>query len=248
MLRIGTPPERLAVVGLPSTDRMFRQNKKGLFWQERGRSQPVCLFLSQTHGNQSEPVVFAKYKELVAQIMKGTPSITWKVKLHPMENDSFYRELGADIFSRLIFHPKQVSLEEAVEDADVVTTVYSTAGLEAMIMGRPLIVAPAMRRVRELAWWPTVGGGTYADSAEDFQTQLTNLVSDRSRWAGQLEQQHTFLNKNFANQGHAAQCVVDLLERYSRHRAADTELMNSGSSESPVALQSRIVAGHSGEI
>jgi hypothetical protein len=238
MLRIGTPSERLAVSGLPSTDRMFRQTKPVQYWQERERSQPVCLFLSQTHGSDSEPIIFAKYKELLSEIVRRMPLITWKVKLHPMEDDSFYRTLDSDVFSRLTFHSKQTSLEDAVTDADVVTTAYSTSGLETMIIGRPLIVAPAIPRVRELAWWPATGGGAYADSAADFEIQLTTLVSDRPRWAKHLEQQHSFLRKSFANQGHAAECVVDLLERYSHRRPAGVEKMDESASMSSVSLHS----------
>ena len=238
MFRIGTPSGRLAVSGLPSTDRMFRQSKPAHYWQERGRSQPVCLFLSQTHGTESEPLIFATYKQLISNVVRRMPLITWKVKLHPMEDDSFYRGLDKDVFSRLTFHPKETSLEEAVADADVVSTTYSTSGLEAMIMGRPLIIGPALPRVQELAWWPAAGGGVYAESAEDFETQLTNLVSDRPRWTKHLEQQHSFLKKSFANQGHAAQCVVDVLERYSRRGAAGAEKMDDSASVSSVSLQS----------
>lgn len=236
MLRIGTPSDRLAVAGLPSTDRMFRQTNPAQYWQERERSQPVCLFLSQTHGSDSEPVIFAKYKQLVSEVVRRMPSITWKVKLHPMEDDSFYRALDSDVFSRLTFHSRQTSLEDAVTDADVVTTAYSTSGLETMIIGRPLIVAPAIPRVRELAWWPGSGGGVYAESAEDFDTQLTSLVSDRSQWVSRLEQQQSFLRKSFANQGHAAECVVDLLERYSHRRPVGAEKVDESASMSSVSL------------
>jgi hypothetical protein len=132
--------------------------------------------------------------------------------------------MGNDTYGRLTFHPKQISLNEAVNDADVVTTVCSTAGLESRIMGRPLIVAPATPRVQELASWPAAGGGTYACSAEDFQVQLTKLVSDRDHRAKQLNRQRAFLAKSFANPGHAAERIVDLLERYSDgHRGAEVQ-------------------------
>jgi hypothetical protein len=109
-----------------------------------------------------------------------------------------------------------VSLEQAVNDADVVTTIYSPAGLETMVMDRPLIVAPASARVQELAWWPMAGGGTYAASAQEFENQLTKLISDQSYRRRQLEQQRAFLVKSFANQGHAFERIVDLLGTYSR--------------------------------
>jgi hypothetical protein len=215
MRQFGAPSERLAVVGLPSTDGIFQRAKTMEQPRAIDNREPVCLFLSQTHGAKYEPEIFARYRDFIIEVTKLMPWIKWKVKLHPMEDDSFYRELGKDVFERLTFHPKDISLEDAVTDADVVSTTYSTAGLEAMIMDRPLIVAPAIPRIREFSWWPTKGGGTYGDSAEDFQSQLTNLVSDRGYLTKQLEQQRAFLANSFANHGHAAEKVVDLLETLS---------------------------------
>lgn len=63
-----------------------------------------------------------------------------------------------------------------------------------------------------------MGGGTYAASAQEFQAQLIKLTSDRDHWTQQLDQQRQFLSKSFANQGHAAEHIVDLLERYSDQR------------------------------
>ena len=157
MRYIGAPAERLTVLGMPATDKLFERFNTARYLPTGNRVQSVCLILSQTNGSPYEPAVFHSYRQFLADAIISMPSITWKVKFHPVENDSFYREMGEAIYGRLIFHPKHVSLEEAVNDADFVTTTFSTAGLESMVMDRPLIVAPATARVRELAWWPTMG-------------------------------------------------------------------------------------------
>ena len=215
MRRLGAPAERLTVLGMPATDNLFRRSNAGQHRPVGNRVQPVCLLLSQTNGRSYEPQAFRSYRQFLAEAVNLMPSITWKVKLHPVEDDSFYREMGEAVYRRLTFHAKHVSLEEAVNDADVATTVFSTAGLESMIMDRPLIVAPATPRVQEVAWWPTMGGGTYAVSAQEFQIQLTKLILDQDHRARQMDKQREFLSKSFANQGHAAERIVDLLERYS---------------------------------
>lgn len=218
MRHIGAPADRLRVLGMPATDALFGRANAGQYRHVGNGIQPVCLLLSQTNGRGYDPEVFRSYREFLAEAINLMPFMTWKVKFHPREDDSFYREMGAAVYERLIFHPKHMSLEEAVNDADVVTTVSSTAGLESMIMDRPLIVAPATPRVRELAWWPGLGGGSYAASAQEFQIQLTNLLSDPDHRARQLDQQRQFLSKCFANQGRAAEHIVDLLEQYSEQR------------------------------
>ena len=205
MRRLGAPEERLAALGMPATDEMFRCSPARAHRAVRNpASHPVCLILSHTNGSRYEPEVYDSYREFLARAVNSMPFISWKVKLHPVEDDSFYRHMGSSILERLIFHPRQMSLQEAVADADVATTIYSTSGLEAMILDRPLIVAPATPRVCELAPWPASGGGTYASSAEDFRSQFSQLVSDRTCWVRQMEGQRRFLASYFASPGCAA--------------------------------------------
>jgi hypothetical protein len=220
MLELGAPVDRMKVLGMPATDSMFKGARTGLLGSANKHSSPVCLILSHTHGSTVEKDVFDSFRHFIAEAIKLSPTVDWKVKLHPREDETVYREMGKSIYDRLTFHPKDISLQDAVADADVVTTVYSTAGLEAMVLGRPLIVAPATSRVQHLAPWPSMGGGTYAATASDFQMQLNHLVGDDNYRARQLEKQHSFLAKSFANQGHAAERIVDLLERYSDKQSA----------------------------
>jgi hypothetical protein len=230
---LGGPANRLTIVGMPATDKFFRRNKTAPSKQVSDRARPVCLILSMTNGSSAEPEVFRSYRQFIIETINLITLVTWKVKLHPVENDSFYRELGDSLYGRLTFHPRGMSLEEAVNDADVVTTIYSTAGLETMVMGRPLIVAPASARVRELAWWPMAGGGTYAASAQEFEQQLTKLVLDQNYWRRQLEGQRGFLAKSFANQGHASERIVDLLATYSRQRPVSRPLSPCENTQDP---------------
>jgi hypothetical protein len=214
MRRFGATADKLAAVGMPAMDEIFRQGETGRHEPARNGRQPVCLILSNTHGSNFEPLVFDDYRQFVSDTVKSMSSATWKIKLHPAEDDSFYRKMGSSVFERLVFHPRETSLSDAVADADVVTTIYSTAGLEAMIMNRPLIVAPLSPRVRELATWPATGGGVYASSAEDFRGQFSKLVSDSDYKSRQMKRQGSFLMRHFANPGHAAERIVDLLEQY----------------------------------
>jgi hypothetical protein len=53
--------------------------------------------------------MFLSFRQFLTEAMTF---ITWKVKLHPIEDDSSYREMGDATYRRLVFHPKQVSLVE----------------------------------------------------------------------------------------------------------------------------------------
>ena len=216
MRRYGAPAEKLAAVGMPAMDEVFRRGETVRDVPVCNDRLPVCLVLSNTHGSAFEPAVFNEYGRFLAEAVQSMPSVTWKVKLHPAEDDSFYRKMGASVFDRLLFHPKGTSLADAVADADIVTTIYSTAGLEAMIMNRPLIIAPLSARVRELAPWPAAGGGMYVASAVDFRDHFSKLVSSHDYKIEQMKRQNSFLANHFANHGSAATSIVDLLEQRQR--------------------------------
>ena len=91
MCHLGAPPDRLKVFGMPATDGLFRRVRIAQARPVRDRAQPVCLILSQTQGTVAEPEVFRRNREFLSEATKLTPFITWKVKLHPVENDSFYQ-------------------------------------------------------------------------------------------------------------------------------------------------------------
>lgn len=211
MLKIDAPAERMKIAGMPATDKFFMRTGCSQI-ESVPRTSPVCLLLSMTNGIAAEPEVFRNYRDFLKEAMNQIPSVTWKVKFHPVEDESFYRAMGDEIYRRLIFHPRNLPLEQTVSDADIVSTVYSTAGMEAMVMNKPVIIAPATSRVRELAWWPSLGGGTYAVTVQDFRAQIDRLVNDPDYRLRQIEVQRQFLAKSFANQGHAAEQIVDMLE------------------------------------
>jgi hypothetical protein len=214
MTDLGVPPNRMAIGGMPASDQVFqRQRALDLSGGREAAVQdpPVCLILSHSQGRVVEPDIFNRFKELLSQTIQLTPNVRWKVKLHPSEEDLFYRELDDKIFERLEIYPKSTSLVEAVEGADVVTTLFSASGLEAMMMGRPVIVPVFSSRGKELAWWPDLGGGVYARNAEEFRQHLVNLLSVPQNRLRQLESQRGFLKRSFANPGHAGEAIVDLL-------------------------------------
>jgi hypothetical protein len=218
MTELGVPLNRLAIGGMPASDQVFqRQRALDRNGVREGVMQdpPVCLILSHSQGRVVEPELFERFKEVLSETIQLTPNVRWKVKLHPSEEDSFYRELDDKIFKRLEIYPKSTSLVEAVEGADVVTTLFSASGLEAMMMERPVIVPVFSPRGRELAWWPDLGGGVYAQNADEFHHHLVNLLTVPQNRLRQIESQRSFLKRSFANPGCAAEVIVDLITNTS---------------------------------
>ena len=70
-----------------------------------------------------------------------------------------YRERGFTAHPRVQILRPDVSLQQATEEADVACTIRSTAGLEAMMMQRPVIVIDLLPGSDCSVWWPSHGGG-----------------------------------------------------------------------------------------
>jgi hypothetical protein len=209
MLALGAPCSRLLIGGMPASDRSFAKATES---RDHARSsRPVCLVLSHTHARHLEPELYASYHRFLSELIPAAPFVRWKVKLHPSENRSFYDDLDPAVAAVLDFYPPSTTLETALREADVATTLYSTSGMEAMIMGCPLIVPIVSPRMTEPNLLPQIPGALFVHTPEEFRRELEALVSDPDRRARQAEVQRNILEHCFSNQGGASNAIVDLL-------------------------------------
>jgi hypothetical protein len=214
MCALGAPADRLAVAGMPASDKTFRWlSETGVAERNPGKN-PVCLILSHTHARSMEPELYENYKSFLNELIPSTPFVRWRVKLHPAESRTFYEDMNPDVVGKLEFYPSATKLEDALEEADVVTTLFSTAALEAMMKRRPVIVSIVSPRMAEPALLPQVKGAFRVHTPEEFGRELQLLISNPEHRNRRLAFQSASLNQYFANQGHASQAIVDLLEEH----------------------------------
>jgi hypothetical protein len=64
-LNLGAPPQRLVVLGMPATDKLFARTGPVRGGLTRGRDQAICLILSQTNGIDEEPAMFLSYRQFL---------------------------------------------------------------------------------------------------------------------------------------------------------------------------------------
>ena len=228
LLNLGAPAELLAVGGMPAADHLFSRYHGG----GDGSVKPAstCVVLSDTQGRTATPDLYRAYGTLLRTLVAATPSIQWSVKLHPIEDKSFYRDMLDGRFSNFRILPKSTTLEEAVRQADVACTLFSTAGLEAMMMRRPLVVFDVAPMIYEYAWWPKHGGGMYAPTAEAMLAFVKRASSDGRFIADLVTQQDRFLADSFANPGHAADAILDIIQDLGRSSCQGLEMERSGRS------------------
>lgn len=211
LVTLGAPTDRLQMCGMPASDKIFQLGscvKPAL----ESSARPVCLILSHTHARGLEPELYSNFGQFLVELVRTTPYVRWKVKLHPSEDKSFYEQLGAELIVNLEFYPKSTSLEQAISEAGIVTTLYSTSGQEAMMAGRPLIVPLVSQRMTEPGLLPQIKGGIQVKSPGEFRRVLELLISSAEYRSQQLELQKKALNHSFSNQGHASEAILDCLQ------------------------------------
>ena len=152
LIKRGVPVDRITVTGYLLTDEIYyfykhRQSKL------KGKCSAIVKELSINSTDKctitilTQPLVEDAYctlhdyllvlKELLLNIPKDYNVI---IKLHPRESSNKYDMLLSDISSRRrITIVKDLPLLESINIADICITFYSTTGLIALLMGKPLI-------------------------------------------------------------------------------------------------------------
>jgi len=220
MTALGAPASRLIACGMVASDSLFAQ-AKGNERSARLEGGARVLLLSQAQDCKQQPELYERFARVLPQIVAETPWARWRVKLHPAEDGSFYRAFSAGGARALEILPKETTLAGALEEADVVVTLYSTAGLEAMICDKPLVVLDIHPTVGKYAWWPAAGGGLRCSTVAEATSEIAALSGDRHYLNKRLEGQREFLARYFANQGKAAEAVFNSAQRIASLRHPD---------------------------
>ena len=215
LLKLGAPAERLRVCGMPSADVLFNRTQN-LLSKAANSSPPVCLLFSHAHERREEPILFKAFATFLKQVIELMPRVRWIIRLHPGEDESFYHEIGIVGHPQVQIQPRNISLEDAVAEADVTCTIRSTAGLQAMILQRPLVIIDIVPNTECAVWWPLNGGGLAAKTPKDFEVHCSRLTGNSEFRASTLNSQREFIDRAFANKGRATSSVVDYLAEQTR--------------------------------
>ena len=212
LVELGADKNRIQITGMPAADALFLKGSIPSATAPRDGA-PVCLELSHTQDRIEECAAFEEYGRWLKSAVHSMPGVRWRIRLHPAEDDSFYRELGVNRLPQVEIMAPSIGLEDALAGADAVCTIRSTAGLQAMMLQKPVVVLTLAALVAQPVAWPSNGGGLSAKDADALRFHLTRLFSDAGFRNSILTAQNRFLNKRFAHPGKAADAVVGFLSR-----------------------------------
>ena len=145
------------------------------------------------------------------------------VKLRPgAEGQEYYRPIIAKAFKDV---PHEVVHDEPMpkllQRADIAVSCYSTAALEVLLSGVPLInlaLSPAERMMGEyhFAQYAAAGAMEITHTQESFEAVLSVLVADPHKRAEARSAAGAFLKKNFLFDGGASKRVATIIETLAK--------------------------------
>ena len=135
-------PESIIITGDPRTDNLDNiikhfERKKVLRKFNIPADKKIILFATENLPNLKERELIAK---TVFKAMSKLSEFFLVVKLHPSEFDSsLYQKITDELNIKSCLILKDVNIYEIIYSSDLVIISYSTVGLEAMRMSKPVI-------------------------------------------------------------------------------------------------------------
>jgi glycosyltransferase involved in cell wall biosynthesis len=216
MMAEGISSDRMVVTGNPKFDRVFsfrNLNSKKAICEKLGISINGDLIVLVTQdlvetrnwtGEQRKNFVLA-----IIQAVALLPNAELVIKLHPLEKEEDYREL----VEGLTFPPiicKNISLPELLSASSLVINIASTAGLEAMAMGKPVVIVNLFNDNEPNLFKDS--GALFALSKDDILPAISNLLNNPQKRNEIMNLIDKFVYKQaYKQDGQATRRIADLI-------------------------------------
>jgi CDP-glycerol glycerophosphotransferase (TagB/SpsB family) len=144
LVALGEVADKIVITGDPKHDGLGKLRSSPpdpKLFEELGidRSSKVILLTTQPTGFE---IPEESNQRLIKGLMNSLPKLPncqLVIKLHPSEDGKLTRRLNAE-YGKLAIITKNTNLHELILASDVLVTVHSTTGLEAMLLGKPVLV------------------------------------------------------------------------------------------------------------
>lgn len=214
----GVNPARISVTGAPRFDEIFARFAD----TSRPRSSRDCiLVVISGPGDQTRLEHHESLIRILHEAADATPELRWVVKLHPKDRKSFYDRAQGHRLEFVEPDPNQHGLQifELLQDARAAVTERSSAAIDAMAVGVPVISVNV---------WPDGKGISGIEFLERGCTRQVRTSSElakeaRRAWEGEPnpasdDAARTYAADHLVNPGTASAAVADALATLTRRK------------------------------
>ncbi len=211
MIAVGRNPSSVVVTGNPAWDTLAREESDGSRIQLRNRrglgdDDFVFLWAEQPEpGNDDLP---RRIRYRLAEICEQHKNWHLLVRLHPSSTDP-----ASEIMPRnAMVSDRTEPLEDALDASDVVITMTSTVGYEALLLDKPVLILE-MSKYSHTVDYSFEDGAMVIDSMEEIHESMQKLLTPDS-FSRHLSEKRQALPRP----GGAARRVADQILSMEQHR------------------------------
>jgi len=214
----GIAPERIVPTGNPKFDQVYRcknsNNKKHVCdkWNISNDKEIILLitqyFVEAKKWNSEQR---RRFVTAIASAIAMLPNTKLIIKLHPPhENEADYKE----IVKNLPIDPivcKYTSLPELLGACSLVITVSSTAALEAMVLGKPVVIVSLFKNSGGTSFFKE-SGSLHVENEQDILPALQKALFDSQTRKEMEKSMDKFINEQaYQQDGRASERVANLI-------------------------------------
>lgn len=215
------PPESLVVTGSPKFDDLLATAAR---WDREevrrrldvGAAERLVVVASRYRGIRDTHASIGSAFPGLVRAVESLPGVKALVKPHPAEpEESYAADLRAAGAVRVRLLPPGADLTQLLHAADALVTVESLSAVEALVLGRPVLVLSMPTHLRELV---AAGAALGVPAGEDPARALRDLLFDEAtrRGLGAARQRYLGYVAQGVDGGATARIVALLCETARR--------------------------------
>lgn len=179
-LELGNSDSQLIEVGATQYDRIFSRPLRDaapspVVWATAGRPLIVYTSAPTSRGEQRDDYVTAS--EAVAHAAAQVTDADFIVKLHPSEDESLWSAIQRHSGARHLRIIRECDTLGLLAAADLVITRFSTTGMEAIILGKPLLMLN-LTDEQDRAPYAEAGAAIPVRAVTDLVPQIRRVLND----------------------------------------------------------------------
>lgn len=176
----GIAPDSIYITGQPAFDQhpwYLEHTDRNVVCMELGLSSDKSIVTFMSQPNEEREAVF---KTLIAAAKKiDVNKVHVVVKLHPNEDGKIQQLIMDEENIHTFKLVKNIDARELLAISDLVITVSSTTGLEAAVMGKPLVYINVTDK-EDYIPFADMGIGIRCSSSEELAEQLQRILIDKN--------------------------------------------------------------------
>lgn len=103
------------------------------------KTKPIALVITQPYGKEISKQEYEEYVRCVFETAKRNTEIFFVVKIHPVQDGIFEKNIAEEMGSTDIMFVKDIDIFKVIYASDVVIIYFSSVGLDAMLLDKPVI-------------------------------------------------------------------------------------------------------------